>query len=344
MWSPVTLAGVQSYLTLHSFTYVEPIAIQDAFHNNTKHFDGGETALTHNWVEIGAAYNSFGVGLVGRYDYELEFSKDTAEFYYLTNNKKPLHQGREYNLDLDAKYIQSTGVRFSYAYALNPNTNINVGVSYLTGVRLTDGSIHGRALALAQNDYDFQFDVNYFYSKDSLFDRDVTPPDGNGYSIDLAMDWDITQNLATNLRIIDLIGRIYWNNAPYTTAVANSDVKEYDQNGYVIYNPVLSGFEDNRNYAQKLNPQVNALVSYHWSYRLAALAQAYSFKAADFYQLGIRYDFSDTSHISALYMLETGAVSLGYKMQYFDILITSDSLDTDKSHTFGLTVNISTAF
>jgi hypothetical protein len=341
---PVTLAGAQSFLTFRSFSYVEPVAIQDALHNNTEHFDGGETALTHNWAEIGATYNNFGVGAVGRFDYELTFSKDTAEFYYLTNNKKPLPQGREFNLDLEAKHIQSTGVRFSYDYALTPNADINVGVSYLNGVRLTDGSIHGSALVLAQNDYDFQFDVDYFYSKDSLFDRNVGPPDGKGYSIDLSMDWDITQNLGANLQIVDLFGRIYWNNAPYTTAVASSSVKEYDQDGYVVYNPVLSGFEGNRDFTQKLDPQINALVRYHWTYRLAALAQVYSFKAEDFYQLGMRYAFSDNSHVSALYMLETGAISLGYKMKYFDILLTSDSLDTNKAHTFGLTINASTDF
>ncbi|MGD8642398.1 MAG: hypothetical protein PVG89_17305, partial [Gammaproteobacteria bacterium] len=209
IWSPLATAEFQPYLTLHSFTYVEPVSITYVFQNDNNRFEGGDTALTHNWVETGVVYNNFGVGIIGRYDYDLKFSEDTAEFYHLTNNKKPLPEGRTFDLYLNAKHVYSNGVRFSYGYALTSNTDINIGLSYLKGTRLTDGTIQGRGVVLSENDYDFQFDVDYFYSEDTIFERRVDSPQGKGYSVDLSLNWDISQKLGLDLNVIDLIGRIY---------------------------------------------------------------------------------------------------------------------------------------
>ena len=343
IWPTLTLADPQAYFSLNSFSYSEPIPVRQLDQNNYD-FDGGEIALTHNWAEIGVTYNNFGVGILGRYDYDLNFSKDTAEFYYLVNNKKPLQQGKKYDLFLEAKHTYSKGVRFSYYFPVIHDTKMNVGLSYLQGIWMTEGKARGRGVALSEKDYDFQFDVDYYYSEDVMFERQTDTPTGQGYSFDISLDWQINRKAGLKLRVIDLFGKIYWKNAPFTTAAASSDVKEYDEDGYLIYKPVLSGFEGNSDFTQELQPQINGLLHYQWKDSLAVLWQIYSFTFADFYQFGLRYSLDSTSRFSALYMIETRAISIGYELKFFNVMITSDTFDLENAHTLGLSLNLSTVF
>lgn len=332
------------YMVLDSFSYSEPYSIYNAVNGGQEPFVRGDSALTHDWAEIGASYNKFSVGYLNRYDYDLRFSEDTAEFYHLINNRKPLPQGREYDLSLSVKHYRTEGIRVSHTFEPLESLQFNVGLSYLKGITLTDGSAQGNAAILDQGDYDFRFNVDYYYSQDQLFERKVQQPQGQGYSLDFAFDWGISPKVDLSMRAVDVIGQINWQDAPNTQATASSAVKQYDSNGYLIYQPVLSGYESNSDYTQRLKPQIKALLAYQWSPDFAALGQAYRFYYDNFYQLGLRYALSASVDLRTLYMFETDAVSLGLDAKYFNFLITSDSFNIDKAHTFALSINVLTAF
>jgi hypothetical protein len=332
------------YMVLDSFSYSEPYSIYNAVNGGKDSFTRGDTALTHNWAEIGASYKKFAVGYLNRYDYDLRFSEDTAEFYHLINNRKPLPEGREYDLSLSVKHYRTEGVRLSYTFDPLKSLRLNVGLSYLKGIALTDGSAQGNATILDQGDYDFRFNVDYYYSQDLLFERKAQEPQGQGYSLDLAFDWGISPKVNFSARAVDLIGQIYWKDAPNTRATASSAVKEYDSNGYLIYQPVLSGYELNNDYTQQLKPQIKALLAYQWNSDFAMLGQAYRFYYDNFYQLGLRYALSSKVDLRTLYMFETDAVSLGLNTKYFNFQLTSDSINVDKAHTFAISINVLTEF
>lgn len=300
---------------------------------------GSDTAFTHNWGEIGATYKGFGLGILKRYDFELEYTPDTAEFYSLVSNKKPLTTGKQYNLSLAARHMYSEGVRFSYQHKFSNRFEYSIGGSYLKGLWLTEGRLSGYATVVAENDYDFAVDVDYFYSEDALFDRKIDSPDGQGYSIDTLVDWNVWRELNVRLKIVDLIGRMYWKDAPNTTAVASSDVKEFDEDGYVKYNPVISGYETNRDFTQKLNPQIILHFAYPVAKSTELIVQIYSIKPGDYYQLGGSYAIDANNTVQILYMFDTNAVSIGYDSKFVQIHFTSDSFDFDKAHTLGLKLN-----
>ena len=335
----VSLAAANPYLVLDSFSRSESVPITDAVDKWETPIKEGDNAFTYNWAEIGATYKGFGLGYLSRYDYELEYSHDTAEFYHLVNNKQPLTAGKQYHLHLVAKHTYSDGLRFSYHFQFNKQLQFTIGAAYLKGSRLTDGKLDGTATVLAGNDYDFTADVDYFYSKDVLFGRKVDSPDGTGYSIDTLVQWNLSPVLTAQLKIVDLIGRMYWNNAPNTTASAASDIKEYDQDGYVKYNPVLSGYETNQNFTQKLHPQVNLQFNYSIDSSIGLVGRIYNFEPGNFYQVGGEYAVNAGNRVKILYMLETSAVSLGYTGKYLDLEVTSDSFEIEKSYIFALKLN-----
>jgi hypothetical protein len=328
------------YLVLDSFSHSESVPITDAIGDWENPIKDGDKAFTYNWAEIGATYKAFGLGFLSRYDYELQYSPGTAEFYHLVNNKKSLPLNKQYNLDLAAKHTYSEGVRLSYCFQFKKQLEITIGGSYLKGLRLTDGRLRGTATAIAENDYDFNANVDYYYSEDVLFDRKVDKPDGVGFSIDSLINWRIRQKLNMRLAITDLIGRMYWSNAPNTTATATSATKDYDEDGYVKYNPALSGYETNRDFTQKLYPRVNLKFNYSLDSKTDLVGQIYNFHPGSFYQVGGEYAFNANNRGQILYMFDTNAISLGYMGKYFQFDIMSDSFNIDKAYLFAFKLNV----
>lgn len=330
------VAYADVYFDTSLFAYSEPVTIKGAMTGWEGPFSGGRAALTHNWIETGVAYQKWKFGFIKRFDYELGFSQDTADFLYRIENKQPLQAGKTYQLDLTARHTYSEGLRLSQEFEPAAGLNLVLGVAYLRGLRLTEGTFKGSATALSESDYDFQFDVDYFYSKDALFDREVQPPDGEGYSIDLSLAWQPVADFGAVLQIKDLYGLIYWENAPRTTATALSDVKEYDENGYVIYRPVLSGRESNENYTQKLPRKIAMQADYRILAKTHLVGRIYYTKVVTLTQGGVEYSLTDSSRLQLLYMFETSAVTLGYKKKDVYLALTSDSTEFNTAHTFGL--------
>jgi hypothetical protein len=216
--------------------------------------------------------------------------------------------------------------------------------SCLKGLKLTEGQFNGSAVATAENDYDVAADVNYYYSEDVLFERNVNAPNGRGYSLDFDLDWSFLSDYYLQLKVRDLIGKIYWTDAPNTTAVASNDIKEYDENGYVIYNPVLSGYETYRDFTQELTPQINLQLGYRLTSNVGLLTKVYSIKPTNLYQLGGDYRINSNNRVQLLYIFEVNAISIGYNSKFFNFSITSDSFDLSQAYTFGFTITANIVF
>ena len=333
---PVHAVRADAYFSVDTFAYSEPVPVDAMINKWNKHFSRGEDALTYNRIELGFTYQGFGIGVLKRYDIALEFSKDTSEFYYLTDNKLPLPVGKQYELDLQVKQTFSDGIRVNRTFQLNPQLKTNVGFSYLRGLWLMQGRMKGNATVVGDKDYDFNFDVNYVYSEDALFDRNVDKPNGQGFSIDVDIDWKITDATMAHLQVLDLLARMYWDNAPVTTATATSSTKSYDDDGYVIYNPALSGYEKYKDYTQKLPPKITAELTHQLQSEYSMLLRSRIYETRSFYQLGLQYSFNDEYSARALYMLEVKAVTLAFQSKYFRCLLTTDSFQFDETHIFAL--------
>jgi hypothetical protein len=331
---------VSPYLKIESFSYSEPIAIGDAVDGFDGPFYGGENALTHNWAETGVRYGKWGVGILGRYDYETEFSRDAAEFLYKIDNKQDLTVNKRYDIALNVRNTRSEGVRFFFRDRLLQNLQAELGVSYLKGIGITEGYIEGQATALAENDYDFRFYTDYVYEKDLLFDRPVDAPNGAGFSVDLQLDWRILPKLNASLVARDLYGVIRWEDAPYTKATATSDVKEFDEDGYVVYKPNISGIESNRDFTQKLPIKAFLTLAYTVTAHIDLLGDVLHYKSNDFFQLGAAYQANDRHRFDLMYMLDVQAVTLAYHWKYAGVRLSSDSFDLGDARLLGLKVNV----
>ena len=332
------------YLRFDFNNYAEPTSIGSFLHEFDGDFEGGTQAFAHEWMETGIRSGAWEVGVFSRYDYDLSFSEDLAELYYLATNKLPLEIGKSYNIDLSAKYYRTDGIRVGHTFKPNETLQATIGVAYLRGHRLTDGQLTGSAVALSDDDYDFSFQTDYYYSEDPLFDREVEAPTGWGYSADLSLDWKPNPFIALNLQVYDLFGRIFWDQAPHTIATANSDNKTYDDDGYVEFTPTLSGQEEYRDFEQTLNPFGSMRASFRVYTNLGLLYQEDFTSETNFSGYGASYIFDSHQSIALLYHPETKAWEIEYYGPYWKLRLAGDALSQDQSNLIRLSGNFSYPF
>lgn len=262
------------YFKAETFTYSETVPIEAALHEwDTTDYEAGEQQWGWNWLEIGVRWKWFALGYLWREDYDLRFSEDAAELYWLTSNQASLPDDKRYNLDLRARHFQADGVRVAFRNhhsiaALQ--LDYQVGYSRFRAQDLIDGRLTGSAQTLDDSDYEYQADLNYHYSEDRLFEREVGELTGVGQAVDLALQVHFQQH-RVKLSITDLYGIIDWEQAPYTEGTVDSDNKRYDSSGYVRVNPTLSGYEGvTATYRQRLDARYESEYEYLFSNRLAA--------------------------------------------------------------------------
>jgi hypothetical protein len=329
--APVSAGEYRPYLNVQSVTYSQPIAIKSILNEWQPPFKGGKKAMTFNKAEAGLRWRNWQMGIFERYDYLLNFSSQTAELVYRTENHLPLEIGKDYELRIKARQQASRGIRVGYRYKFTPSFIVGFAGSYLQGKSLTDGGVQGTAHVTAEKDYDFQFNADYSYSRDVLFSRDVNQPKGNGYSLDFSMDWRPSDHFSTQLSIFDLKGKIFWNDAPYSVATATSATKTYDEDGYVRYNPAISGYESNKNYTQNLPRKIFLATKYQWSESAELIAEVMDFEIIHFTSLGAGWCYFKESCIQGLYNTTAKALSMRYQGHGFRIELGSDDFNLNRA-------------
>jgi hypothetical protein len=330
---------VQPYFIFDSFSYSETVSIKSTIKDSWKNsdFESGERQWTWNWLEVGVQYKNWGIGYIKRYDYDMRFSEQTAEFFWLTKNKKDLPIGKKYSLDLQANAIHSSGLRVSYSDSFMESFDYQIGLSYLQATYSLDGKIKGDATATSDSDYDFDATVDYAYTEDHLFERNVQEPEGQGFSLDFMFNYQVTAEVYWQLQVRDLFARLYWENSPYTEGHATSDRKEYDENGYVSFNPVLQGYEGTRDvYVQTLEPRWYSKVGYDLNRSNAITGQVRYQYGHALYSIGVDHVLTLNSRLGINYWPINRSVELNWNYYKVKLAVSTDALSVSDMKTFWL--------
>jgi hypothetical protein len=251
-------AATTPYFEFETLAYTEPVPIQDFRKDWRAPLSEGGDAMLHARLETGVDIGAWTVAWQQRIDYELRASDDTAALYHRARNREPFAAGERFELDLRVWHLESQGLHLAWRHEL-AGIGTEVALNLLEGTAVTEGALSGFAVAATANDYDYEAEVDYRYSEDALFERNVGRPYGRGYSLDVGAGAShFAQRLSWRIDVRDAAGRMRWESAPVTTAVASSSNKEYDADGYVRYNPALSGREGFQAFRQRVHPRARA--------------------------------------------------------------------------------------
>jgi len=334
---------VHPYFIIDSYSLSETIPIKSAFEDGGE-FRSGTRQWSSNWIELGVRSDHWGVGLVKRYDYDLRFSKDAAELYWLTDNKQALPIGKSYMVDVEFNGFNATGLRLSVFDSVGESfghaIDYSIGITYLTASYMVEGTLLGEASVLSSSDYDYDAEISYHYTEDFVFDRVVDKPTGEGFAIDAEIGADLTSKLYFNVSVRDLFARLEWLESPYTVGSLDSNRKEYDENGYVTVKPLLSGFEKiKKGHVQRIDPRWHGLMSYEFveSYR-AVIQYRYQYQHG-LVGIGGEGVISSVGSVRASYWLENQAVELTWLRGLFNVSLSADHYDVADVRTFWLSMS-----
>lgn len=333
---PARSSTISPYFKLDSFTYSETVSIRDTLNDwEGDTFNRGKRQWTWNWAEAGIRYDHWGIGFLYRVDYDLRFSKDLSEIYWKTKNKVDLPVGETFNAKLSANAFRSRGYRFTYHNTLAGNFSYTAGISYLSAYYMIEGDVQGNASVLTEKDYDFNLDLNYQYTKDTLFDREVEKPKGEGYALDISIAYQITAQDHLQLQVSDLYGVITWKDAPVTTGTATSDRKRFDEDGYAIIDPLISGHEGIlKSFEQRLEPRWFLSYQHTFDKSVGVRFKARQQYGHALYAIGSSYTKHGNWAID--YWVDNQLIELSWSHRAIKTSIGIDSLQKDEAKQFWL--------
>ena len=330
------------FARLDSFNYSEPVSLDAALNDWQGRFRGGDSQWSSQWLEAGYRYDRWSLSALYRRDYWLDFSSDTAELYYRIEHRLPLQDGRRYDVDIKAYGFSARGVRGGWRQRPMPGLSLTWGLSLFNAGDLLDGRLRGQATALADNDYAYDVSVDYAYDKDRLFDRQADAPGGMGISLDVRVVYSPPARMTLRATVVDLLGVIRWKDAPYTRATAVSDRQGFDEEGYIIVKPAISGIEGyHSRYIQRLEPRVHLEFEPVINKSLTASLQYRYQYGQGLFGLGARTPWGEGT---AGVLVWPGLSALGFELRRhgLDMGITLDKVHRKDVRTLWLSVGINT--
>lgn len=324
----------QPYTRFTTLSYSEPVSLEAMLDDWHGDFRAGTTASTYNWAEIGADSGKWSIAWLGRYDYALSFSRDTAEIYYGSQNNVAPQLDRRYDLFIEAEHFSANGLRVSVAPPLPSNTHVRIGLSFLRASRVMSGTLHGSTRS-SENATQLDADVNYTYSEDVLFDRHVTAPTGYGYALDLEWSATLSPKWYAALQLIDVLGTIYWNEAPNTTAHAQIDTQQSVDPLAGSVAPAVAGTEKYHRYRQTLDVRGSAKLQYRGFSTFLPYIQLIHMPTWQSVGLGTQWKHQ-LGLFSTMYLDEPQAVEFSWSGHQTQISVAVDSLSFHRAHYFSV--------
>ena len=163
------------YSNADFFAFSEPVSIDQFASDFDDDLEGGDTAFTHNRIEIGGKWKGLRLGYVHRFDYVTEFTEDTAFYHHSEKNNIPLPQNRNYDLLLDVERVEAKGFEVGYEWNFYKGMTVDVSYSYYTDIsELQSGSAGVRGDLTPFTDQ-FKADANAILNNISLANRDLSP-------------------------------------------------------------------------------------------------------------------------------------------------------------------------
>lgn len=301
--------------------------------------DGKNLAVSFARADVSARHDSWSVGYFYRQDILLESNRDMTDIVYANKSGTPVQVGRTYYPSLAMNGFQAQGVRLDKAFAWNEANTLDVtfgvGASLMKGQRTRMGQAQGNALSTTTG---YPYNVN-LTDADSQKTYPFMPPgevSSLGYALDLGwrLQWQDGKRL--DIAINDLLGEIRWKNLPQTTMIANSATATHDAQGYIAFNPTVSGQNMRVAMTQKLDTKGS--IQFH-----APLADGMSanlgtewIKDNLFPRLGVEYATAHGIEVMADYDTRFRTFGLGATWHEAYLAARTQSMNFDRSRGYGV--------
>jgi hypothetical protein len=244
--APPPAAGwtVYSDMSLWQASDAVPVSQVDEAWTAYSPRSGRNTFLMRNRVAAGVEKNRWRLGVELRQDGWLATDRETLDAFTMYQEKrKPAPPA---SFALQARYFswRAQGLRLGYSFdgprIVGRPASIELSAAVYGRQRLRERSIQGtlsypqaETYAFAASHIDADSRMRYPFMGEA--------PRASGAGLSLAATLPLAEAWTLRVQADDLASRLRWKNLPLNTESLSSDVTSYDANGYVNYQPLLSG-------------------------------------------------------------------------------------------------------
>lgn len=339
-------AGWTVFTHLEAKGYSESFSIEslvDGIDENDIFRAGGDSIFTQNEFALGVKKGPWALSLLARYDLDVDYTPDSALIVNASERGTPLENG-PYDIAVDAKEIQSQGLRLGYEWAITNDITITPRISLVSARQMTDGTLAGRILLDNDDVTEGELFVDYFFTNDLIFGRDIETKTAFGFTTDLIVDWKINEDLDLSVGVYDAFSEIYWKDRTGTIADATTAISRIDGNGVLIVRPSLRGQNLSENYTQSYTRRGEAKATYSltekWQIRQSGYLLADNFLSTS--EAG--YNFSSDFYVGANYEWSLGGIGLNAQWKGLSLGFAVDDFNISEARYAALNIGISHQF
>jgi len=309
--------------------------------------DGKNLAVSFARADVSARQASWSVGYFYRQDILLESNRGMTDIVHANKTGTPVPVGRTYNLSLAVDGFVAHGVRLDKVLSWKAedalDVTIGVGASLMKGQRTRMGEAQGNTLSTATG---YTYNAN-LTDADSQKTFPFMPPgevSGAGYALDLGwrLQWQDGKRL--DIAINDLLGEIRWKNLPQTTMIANSATATYDAQGYIVFNPTVSGQNSRVDITQRLDTKGSIQFHAPLAYGMSANFGTEWIKHDLLPRLGLEYATAHGIKMIADYDTRFRTFGLGTTWKGMYLNARTQSMNFYQSRGYGLSAGLALKF
>lgn len=309
--------------------------------------DGRNVALAFARLDASARSKSWSLGYFYRLDALLESNHDLIEIVGANKMRTIVSTNRTFNIDLDLQGFEADGVRLDKAFSWQTGSaaemTVGAGVSLLRGRRTR--MIQGQGSALSTGS-------GYFYAlgAEDADNRKSFPfmapgeVSGTGYAFDLGLRVQWTDGRRLDLAVNDLMGEIRWKNLPRTTETANSAIATRDAEGYIAFNPTLSGQNSRVDLTQRLDPKGSLHFHAPLGHGLSANLGTEWIKSNVFPGVGLEFATTNGITLALDYDIRFNSYGLGVTWNNLYLAARTENMNLDQSKAYGIEAGLGMKF
>ena len=323
---------VYSDLSLWQASDAVPVSQVDGEWTAYSPRSGRNTFLMRNRVAAGVEKNRWRLGLELRQDAWLATDRETLDAFTMYQDKrKPAPPA---SFALQARYFswRAQGLRIGHKVEglriAGRTASIDLSAAVYGKQRLRERSIAGTLSYPKAETY--AFEASHIDADSRMtYPFMGEAPSASGAALSLAATLPLAEAWTLRVQADDLASRLRWKNLPLNTESLSSSVTSYDEQGYVNYQPLLSGRKQQVERSFRIPRYSAAALDYRYQDWGAGLQVArYAGETIPTLSVSRRFGWL-TLHGSVETRFDSAG--LGLEAGNFRVLLQSDSLKLDEA-------------